>query len=507
MAAFDLNFSVDGGYEMYISVIEGLRNQLAVGNRIQGVPSLPPEVSNPEELQFFDVNLSYAEYVPVQVRFRTDNLYLVGYRPRNSNTWYELRHNGGTLIHENGTTTQILSFGENYNDMTRAAKLGLDRVQLNSSSIGNAIRDLAMNTSDQESIARAILTLTYFIAEAARFKDISSLVQRVWWWQKDSEPGHQYANRVRSWAKLSAAVQRTRNAGHSFDFDGGGTGITTLDQAIESLGIMHTKASPSTGMASDREVLAWHTPYAQGQPLLEIFYIWIRAINIEMRGKLYGTITVTDSAGTEVIWERDHRHYIHIQAGEDILLEGPSRALSAADEFYINIDLNDDYSNATVAKETIIFDPFDYYTKSDVVNSHDTTSGNGSATICYMAIADGLHATICIVLTDVDDKHHADVYGGIIVDNGHAQSQLFRRARDDSVHVKRQHQIPLSKALAAVPTHGALLVNARLIYRSPDDWDDELASGQAEFQPRYNKSEKKFISGACGKIEIHVSWK
>ena len=121
----------------------------------------------------------------------------------------------------------------------------------------------------------------------------------------------------------------------------------------------------------------------------------INNIDGESPGNLYGTIAVDDSVGNQSIWSRDQNHYININPGEDILIEGPSRALSSADEFYINLDLWDYDSLSSddpIAKGSIAFNPLDYYTEYDVVKHREVTADNGSVTVSYMAITDGLYA-------------------------------------------------------------------------------------------------------------------
>ncbi|KAL7919861.1 ribosome-inactivating protein [Trichoderma austrokoningii] len=321
MVKFTLDFPADSdeGSDAYDTLIKTIREKLAVGESIEGVPVLAPQVPAGGELEFFDVNLSYTDRgttFTVQARFRTDNLYLVRYRPRNSDIWNEL------------------DGGENYNSLTTDANMRLDEIPLSSSRIGAAITTLARSETNPRLRARAILTLTFAIAEAARFRDISSLISHSWY--NESTPGMNFANRVRSWARMSSAVQRTRNEGHTFDFDGHSTDIWAFIDAIRSLGIMHLACMTSRPRRSTHDMaVASHFTFAQGQPLLEIFYVRINSINGEAPGQLYGDITVTDSARSHHIWKLKPDNCVELYPGDNILLEGPSRPLSAADEFYI----------------------------------------------------------------------------------------------------------------------------------------------------------------------------
>lgn len=530
MVKFTRDFAADddNGAEAYDAFIVELRNLLATGDWVESVPVLAEQVPPGGALEFFDINLTYndrGEQHIVQLRFRTDNLYFVGYRPQNSNIWFELAHEDGgtnTLIQdqEAGRATQLLPLGENYCTLTEVAGMRLEDIPLSSSRIGAAITTLATDNgapANEGNRARAILTLVFAIAEAARFRDISRLISNAWW--TESAPGTQYANRVRSWCRLSRAVQRTRNEGHGFDFNGESTGIWSFVEAILALGIMHYAANlPSTSSRPKRSVpdmtypdgaFTSNTIFPQGQQLLEIFYVRVNNIDDEDPGQLYGSVIVTDSIGVENIWSRGHHSYVNTKPGQDILLEGPSRALSSSDEFYINIDLWD-YDTLSpddsIAQGRIIFNPSDYFTEHDVVKIRDVHGHYGSVTISYMVMTDGLYASIEVILINGDNEDPANVFGEIVVNNGHGQSELFRKASNEYVDVSPLSPIPLSRSVVAVPTTDKLLVNAELWDYDTISANDEIARGSVEFTPRYKQSESLEISGAYGKVEVRVTW-
>ncbi|KAF5387290.1 hypothetical protein D9757_005806 [Collybiopsis confluens] len=246
--------------------------------------------------------------------------------------------------------------------------------------------------------------------------------------------------------------------------------------------------------------MASNVSYARGQPLLEVFHVRVNKIDGQDPG-FYGTIDIADSAGTEVLWKRDKSNAIDIQPGEDFLLEGPSRAMYAADEFSINVELSNS-PNDVFAKHTISFNPFDYYTEYDVVHNHEVSGDHGSVSVNYMAIGDAFIGQIKVIVTG-DNENPASVHGNITASNGHGQSELFRRANNQSANVEPQHPIPLLRTAVAVPSSSALVVDASLWESS----DNEIARGSVEFQPEYKKSESKYITGARGKIEVQVSWR
>lgn len=520
MVRFTLLFAADrdDAVEAYNTLLNDIRDRLAVGERIEGVPSLAPQVPSGGKLEFFDVNLSYTDRgrtSTVQCRLRTDNLYLVGYRPQGSNIWYELGHadgQGRTLINEPNTRTETLDCGENYNTLSSAAQIRLSDTPLGASHIGEAIWRLADRNTNPRLRARAILTVVFTVAEGARFRSISTHISDTWW-DESPTPGEQFANQVRNWARLSSAVQRTRNEGHNFrdDFDDcESTGIWDFVSAIAVLGIMHLvkSASKPKGSISDTSV-AVPSRYAQGQPLLEIFSVRVNPTDGESPGDLCGTITVTDGARTHRIWERTESDNGEFGGGEHILLEGPSKPISAADDLYIDLDLWDRETASPedpIAKDTISFNPLDYFTEYDVVQNRHVTGKDGSATVSYVAITDGLYADIAVVLVDVDGDDSDNVYGEIVARNGHGRSELFRKERGKSLRVKPRDSIPLSRTIVAVPTRNTLVIQANLWDYEAMSPDDEIVSGSVEFEPKYKESEKKIIIGAYGTVEVRVSW-
>ncbi|CAG9989175.1 unnamed protein product [Clonostachys byssicola] len=429
MVKLTLDFAADSENDAYDNLIETIRNRLAVGEPIEGVPVLAPQVPAGGELEFFDVNLSYTDRgttFTVQAQFRTDNLYLVRYRRGNSDPWQELDGR------------------ENYNSLTTDAGLRLEDIPLSSSHIGAAITTLG---------------------------------------------------------------GRTRNEGHTFDFDGESTNIWEFIGAIRALGIMHLAYTTSRPRRSTHDMAGTsYSTFAQGQPLLEIFYVRINSFDGEVPGQLYGAITVTDSARTHGIWEHKQDKYVEIYPGDNVLLEGPDGPLSAADEFYIQLHLRD-YDDDSIAEDTVVFNPLDSLTEYDVFRNREVAGNNGSVTVGYVAITDGLYAQITVILIDGDGNNPAKVYGEITAKNGYGQSELFRKSNSSQhVDVKPQHEIPLSRTVIAVPTTGTLRVDANLWEHDATSGDDEIAFGSVEFQPLYKMSEKKTITGECGEVEVRVSW-
>ncbi|KAJ8461879.1 hypothetical protein ONZ45_g18134 [Pleurotus djamor] len=262
-------------------------------------------------------------------------------------------------------------------------------------------------------------------------------------------------------------------------------------------------------VTNDQIKASTFTPWAEGQPLLEVFHVRIKNIDGEDPGDLYGDVRVLDSVGSESLWSRAKHDHVDIKPGEDITLEGPRRPLSAADEFIIELDLWD-YDKLSpddaIAQGNIQFAPFDYYTQYDVEKTHQISGKYGSAEVSYMAMSDGLYATIKVILINGDNENPANVYGDITTNNGYGESRLFHKLRDQYIDVSPRHEIPLSRTIVAVPTQASLVVNAKLWDQDSLSPDDEIAAGSAEFYPLYKQSESQRIKGKCGEIEVQVTW-
>ncbi|KAF5387219.1 hypothetical protein D9757_006834 [Collybiopsis confluens] len=518
MVRFTVSLAVTQDYDgafAYEEFINDLRTRLQVGQPIRNVPVLAVDGN----IDFFDVDLTYTDddsntTHTVHVRLRTDNLYLIGYRPGNSDTWFELANEGvGTiLINEPRMTTRVLPFGENYRDLARYADVPsrLQTLRLSASQIAQAITTLAANTASDRDKARAILTLIIALAEAPRFRYVSDFVSRSW--LSEQELGENLAALLRAWSDLSSAVQRAQNPGQVFVFlnSTGLIGNNNFDGAIDALGIMHLECPSEPGPSGSRSRRSVPgTVYVKGQPLLEIYYVLLNDVTggESSQLKLYGTITVTDSAGTIDVWNRDKSKPLETKPSAYIPLKGPGRPLHAADTLYIDLDLQNSSTTHSIAKGTIAFNPFDYYslTKKDDATPRRVSGDNGSVTVSYMVMSDGLYAQIAVVIIK-GDGGKTQVYGDIVANNGHGQSTLFLTQRDDAFDVETRASIPLLRNIVAVPTKDTLTVNVNI-----QDWnwilsDTQIAWGSAVFQPLYMRSENKRIKGAGGEIEVQVTW-
>ncbi|KAF5387228.1 hypothetical protein D9757_006813 [Collybiopsis confluens] len=422
----------------------------------------------------------------------------------------------------------MLGFGSSYDDLYAAGKKQLKDFQPSSATIGWAIQGLSWTddaTSDTSSnvsdtsgdssqgehvelsivLGRGVLMLKFAISEATKLRNVSSFVQKSWSAGQDGlKPDAPLIAQVYSWARLSSAVQRVQNEGVEFYVDGQMTNIWSFEEAVRALGIMHLNNTASSSRLkhpiTDTVSIA---PYAQGQPLLELFYVRVNEIAKPLN-TFFGRIYVTDSVGSVIVWTTNTT--ITAVTGEELVFVGPSRPLYAADEVTIGTVLL--HSIAADSEIDIKFNPFDYYAGAeyDVPIIRRISQTWGSANVCYMAMTNGLYAKISVILVKKDDDINAKVYGDISAHNGFGQTLLFRKGSDATVPVKRQHAIPLSKALVATPRDKTLRVNADLYHDLGSDDYVQIAWGSVEFQPSYMRSEGKRITGASGAVEVRVTW-
>ncbi|KAI9082884.1 hypothetical protein K1719_035214 [Acacia pycnantha] len=122
-------------------------------------------------------------------RFRSDNLYLLGYVPVDENNnplkqWLELR-NGGQLVHlitERGT--QFLSFEGSYGALARAANQSIQDMRFGVYRLQDAIDKLAATTDGMRG-ARSLVVVIMMISEATRLIPVFDCVAQGF----DNNPG------------------------------------------------------------------------------------------------------------------------------------------------------------------------------------------------------------------------------------------------------------------------------------------------------------------------------
>lgn len=83
---------------------------------------------------------------------------------------------------------------------------------------------------------------------------------------------------------------------------------------------------------------------------------------------------------------------------------------------------------------------------------------------------------------------------------------FFRKKVEENIPVHPGADIPLLRNEIAVPVEGSLNVKVLLYDHDTISADDEIANGTASFTPKILQSEKKYITGKYGKIEVRVMW-
>ncbi|KAF5365827.1 hypothetical protein D9757_014434 [Collybiopsis confluens] len=530
------NFDESVTEDEYVAFIQQIRDNLPRSGTVQvGTRIVPILAPTPQEQlpQFFNLNLT-SNSRTVRVRVQADNMYIIGYSRDGGTSWYEVAHDDErpetptTPRRRLITGSTLLPFRESYDLLAQegAADRNLRDVPLSYGSITGAIGYLFNSVprhSPEETthVARAIMTLAVVISEAVRFPYVSERIHASWWLDQPYTPGTtniphgNLTGLITSWATVGNETQRTRNIPqHVFHLDYPPLEITTIERAVTALGVMMSIFRSGPGLApsersiSDTAVLA--PSYPKGQPLLE-FNVLIENIDKENPGDLYGTIKVTDSAGTIKVFDRGKDSSVEIGPGQLVAFEGLSRALYAADAVTIDVDLWDHDRDASpddhIAEGTVSFDPLDYFTTYDKTEKAVLTAEYGKVIVEYVGISEAICAQIAVKLINGDGEDPANVYGWIVAYHKYGTSQLFRKTKSDRIDVSPGKYIgnnPLRTV--AVPTNGSLRVEAKLWDWDAGSSDDEIANGYVEFKPLHEQSEKRNIKGAYGEVEVQVTW-
>ncbi|XP_010940856.1 60 kDa jasmonate-induced protein-like [Elaeis guineensis] len=505
MAEFEEKFNVeDEGHRGYAQLIQRLRNTLRASyshNR----PVLPPQHIPPN--RWFDIVLRTGSHA-IRLRIRRDNLYLDGYRNENSEQWLEFGSNPSPHLIAGST---FLGFDGDYDDLQRAARHRMERINLGQQQLITAVNLLATPTSGQER-ARSLIIVIQMICESIRFERISHhLATRF---RESSPPPDWMLALEHGWQDLSSALLRA-------DADPEGRfrlpqpnamGIRTAEQAAAVLGILLalcTRRVRIPYMAAT--VDDGQCPL--GRPLVEVFAVRVNDIDKEDPGELYGTIEVTDGLGSQYLYTRTRSkgHYESIHPGQNASLTGPARAISAYGSFTIDVALMDRDADPSpddeVSHGKISWNVFHTTNVYDKLLFHDVDGKYGSVTVSYAVLSDAAQATVEVTLINGDGEDPADVYGRLFARNGVGESVLFWRKSDEDIEVSPGKHIPLSRSVVAVPLESSLIVRADLYDRDRDaSPDDEIAKGTAEFPAQLSGTSQKHISGQYGEIRVKVTW-
>ncbi|AMW11036.1 hypothetical protein A4E84_16885 [Streptomyces qaidamensis] len=156
----------------YDALINDIRGRVR-GTRLYGNIILAPKKDD-----YFGVTLAVGNGRQITLVFNAKNLYIVGWRNHQTNTYYRLGHGPETL--PGASAVRNLNW-INYNSMESAAEVGRGSLGISMGTIQGSISDLgnphyAAAGRDQ---ARALLILTQAFAEGARTDFISYRVSQA----------------------------------------------------------------------------------------------------------------------------------------------------------------------------------------------------------------------------------------------------------------------------------------------------------------------------------------
>ncbi|KAF5392103.1 hypothetical protein D9757_003331 [Collybiopsis confluens] len=193
MADFPTGFDFANEFQdEYQEFIDKLRialtqNRLCIptsSDHTRVVPMLAPQDNSvaPTAIPTFDLAIQGPGGLAVNVRFRRDNLYLIGYQRTvdGVSTWYELGREGEPQFIENSTR---LGYCGSYRALDQAGAPSLDGTLISSMNIGGAIANLAKidPATGSALIPSAIQTLIVVISEATRLRRITASIIDAWY--------------------------------------------------------------------------------------------------------------------------------------------------------------------------------------------------------------------------------------------------------------------------------------------------------------------------------------
>lgn len=342
----------------YMEFISSLRRNAADPNRFCGnVPVLPPP-PDPQQFQYITLELrAGGQQVPLIVRIRRHDLYVVGYQMQNGQ-WLEFR-NGNNIHFIEGS--EYLPFGENYNDLYG---LTAGSFNIGYNVLTNAILNLR-NTNDNVQRRRSLRILCVMICEAARSSKLSATFDD-WIRSLNDRPFEGWMGTlIHSWGSLSRRLLMRDLDGMPFDITPGPNAtanpltaypeinIHSAEDALNSLSLLlgrYTGSSSVITMLDAASLIA-----GVGSPMVELFSIQINDINGKNPGDLYGSIEVIDDWGSFYMYNRSRGDYESIHPGEIACLVGPYRAISISQSFTVLFDLKDKDSDISPDNEVFLF--------------------------------------------------------------------------------------------------------------------------------------------------------
>ncbi|MET7474762.1 pectinesterase family protein [Streptomyces sp. NPDC005648] len=163
----------------YLSFLSALRANVDyetndLDNTVSGTSDLIDH-TNPTALGYTEAVIMTEDGHAVRLRFRTSDLYLVGWFDSNSHYHYIGPEGQARVEAEDAPDAQQLSAGADYGTLERLAgvqrtALGFGRIQTNAHALS------LWKASSTQAMAAAVLYFTQFTAEAARFRGIQDTI-------------------------------------------------------------------------------------------------------------------------------------------------------------------------------------------------------------------------------------------------------------------------------------------------------------------------------------------
>ena len=459
----------------------------------------------------------------MRLRLQLHNLYVIGYRAENQEQWWEFRNE--TVDDKNRKTVQLirtskfLREGVNYTGLENVSHISRARYPLGGSALANAMRDLlTLNTGPQR--PRAVLVIAQMIAEAARIEDF---LERIVGQYDGYNPSTLNITLQTNWSGYAQMVL-SRNESH-LAIVASELEMTnlTIDQLAALLSILMIEQHNPGGShfellrAVDTEIPASQTlMIPKGRALCEIFSVRILNIDNENPGDLYGTIKATDGLHSTIIYDRKSNNSEEVKPHDFATLTGPGHAISAADNFIIDVDLKDQDGDVSpddeIARGQIEWNAYDFTNEYDRVHTSRIDGKYGTVELQWAVMSDAAEARVTVIMKNGDGEDPAHVYGKVIVENTSfgGEIELLRWPKDISreyQNVRPNDKIKLQRDTVVVPMKASLKIHLHLWdYDTWPNKDDEIAKGAFTFPIDLYRTDVKYFQGEYGEVEVRVHW-
>ncbi|PHH76165.1 putative enterotoxin [Ophiocordyceps camponoti-rufipedis] len=224
-------------------------------------------------------------------------------------------------------------------------------------------------------------------------------------------------------------------------------------------------------------------------------------------GRIFGTVSVRDSCGTQYIFNIDRGSPQPTHHDKDLSLV-PMRAIDPTRGFTIDVNL----WNSNGGKDSLISQGQFYWNRGhraaelNMPYSTVIKGPRGQAAINLVVYSQAVVARIQVLLLDADGEDPADVYGNIVVVTGSFRKYIFTRGSDNSHPIKPGGRLPLLIDHFPVQVHTPLHISADLWDWDRSSGDDQIVKGQQDLTPQLSGTKSAKITGPYGGIEVRVTW-